>query len=260
MTRNKAETNSIVKDKKKKNKIGIFILLLMIAVAGFLSLLYLRKLTWNHYFASQYSVQGADVSYYQGEIDWEILSKQIDFAFIKATEGSYHVDVRFDENRQKALDSGLAFGAYHFFSFESSGRTQAENYIATVGKWEGMLRPVIDVEYYSTTEEIAATEEIRKELQEMLTVLEEYYGCKPIIYATQSSYFTILQGKFKDYPLWIRNVYFKPLVPGKRWIFWQYEDSAVLDGYYGEQDKIDLNVFYGRMDELEKYRIYDTAE
>ena len=253
-------TDKIGKARKKKNRIWIFAFLLMIAVAVFLSLLYLRKLSWNHYFASQYTVHGADVSYYQGEIDWEILSKQIDFAFIKATEGSYHVDVRFEENRQKATESGLTFGAYHFFSFESSGRTQAENFIATVGKWDGMLRPVVDVEYYSTTEEIASTDEIQRNLQEMLMMLEEYYGCKPILYATQSSYFTLLQGKFRDYPLWIRNVYVKPLIPGRRWIFWQYEDSAELDGYYGEQDKIDLNVFYGSREDLEKYRIYERKE
>ena len=94
----------------------------------------------------------------------------------------------------------------------------------------------------------------------MLTILEEYYGCKPVIYATQSSYFNLLQGEFRDYPLWIRNVYFKPLIPGRRWIFWQYEDSAVLDGYYGEQDKIDLNVFYAGLEELENYRIYEAAK
>ena len=40
-------------------------------------------------FAGRYPVHGVDVSHYQGEIDWEVLSGQdIRFAYIKATEGS----------------------------------------------------------------------------------------------------------------------------------------------------------------------------
>lgn len=229
----------------------------MIAVAVVLSQLYLRKISWNDYFAQEYEIHGADVSYYQGDIDWKVLSGQIDFAFIKATEGSYHVDVRFAENKEHAINAGMAIGAYHFFSFESSGKAQAENYINTVQKWEGMLRPVIDVEYYTTTAEIGSREEIQEQLHVMLEELEEYYGCKPIIYATQRSYFTLLQNDFKEYPLWIRNVYFKPVLPGRTWTFWQYEDSAMLEGYSGEQDKIDLNVFYKDAKAFEEYRIYE---
>ena len=38
-----------------------------------------------------YPVQGADVSYYQGNIDWDVLESQgISFCFIKATEGIDH--------------------------------------------------------------------------------------------------------------------------------------------------------------------------
>ena len=46
---------------------------------------------------TEYPVRGVDVSAYQGEIDWTILANQnIDFAFIKATEGSSFVDKRFE--------------------------------------------------------------------------------------------------------------------------------------------------------------------
>ena len=43
----------------------------------------------NHPSQESYPVRGVDVSSYQGEIDWQVLSRQgIQFAFIKATEGS----------------------------------------------------------------------------------------------------------------------------------------------------------------------------
>ena len=33
-------------------------------------------------------------------------------------------------------------------------------------------------------------------------------------------------------------------MPGK-WTFWQYDSDAKLQGYSGEEEHIDLNVFYG---------------
>ena len=81
----------------------------------------------------KYPVRGVDVSHYQGEIDWEVLSSQdIDFAFLKATEGSSYVDDTYEYNCTEARKAGLAVGAYHFFSFDSAAKTQAENFIGTV--------------------------------------------------------------------------------------------------------------------------------
>ena len=42
-----------------------------------------------------------------------------------------------------------------------------------------------------------------------------------------------------------------PLVPG--WTFWQYSHTARLPGYYGSQDKIDLNVFRGGAAEFQRF-------
>src|SRR5690349_12591116 len=49
--------------------------------------------------AAAHDVRGVDVSHYQGEIDWDVLAAQdLDFAWIKATEGASHTDPRFAEN------------------------------------------------------------------------------------------------------------------------------------------------------------------
>lgn len=74
------------------------------------------------------------MSHYQGGIDWEDIEKQgVEFAYIKATEGSSYVDECYESNRKKAEETGIHIGFYHFFSFESPGITQAEHYIGTVG-------------------------------------------------------------------------------------------------------------------------------
>ncbi len=98
--------------------------------------------------AKGYPVQGIDVSHYQGQIDWQQMREQgIGFAYIKATEGSFYVDECYKQNMTDAEKAGIAAGAYHFFSFDSPGETQAEHFIQTVGG-DGTLIPVVDVEYY----------------------------------------------------------------------------------------------------------------
>ncbi len=212
-------------------------------------LIYQKKIKINHPTETDYPVRGVDVSYYQGDIDWKVLADEnIDFAFIKATEGSGHIDTKFEENWEQSGKTDLKRGAYHFFSFESRGEAQAEHFISVVPKEEGMLSPVVDIEFYGNRfYNKPDVEETRAELQSLLDVLEAYYGVKPLIYATESSYSTYIRGAFDEYPLWIRNVYFSPNMgmPGK-WTFWQYDSEARLRGYSGEEEYIDLNVFHGK--------------
>ena len=247
-------------NRKKGGKGGIVIVILAVAVAGITALaacVYQRKIQLADRMAENYSVRGVDVSYYQGEIEWPVLADGISFVYMKATEGSGHKDIRFEENLEGALKTDLAVGAYHFFSFESSGKTQAENYIEVVGRWDGMLAPAVDVEYYSGSYDITDVDGIRNELQLMLDELEAYYGCKPVIYTTMSAYRALIQGEFTEYPLWIRNVYYQPFALGNNWIFWQYNDRGIMDGYSGEEKFIDLDVFSGNMNALENYRLYN---
>lgn len=213
----------------------------------------------NDSFADEYPVKGVDVSSYQGDIDWETLSAQnISFAFIKATEGSSFVDKYFACNYENAQKTSLAVGAYHFFSYDSLGQTQAENFINTVEPFDGMLPPVIDLEFYGDKEKNPPERaEVEVQLKNLLDALEKHYGLKPIIYATEKSYELYLSNDYEEYDIWIRNVITDPELPdGRAWTFWQYTDRATLDGYNGEEKYIDLNVFFGTEEEFASYRRY----
>ena len=204
-------------------------------------------------YPDKYPVRGVDVSRYQGNIDWEVLvSQDVTFAFIKATEGSVHQDPLFEVNWENAQKTDVYISAYHFFSYESSGETQAQNYIETVGRMEGMLPPVVDVELYSDYyEHPLPKSEARAILDPLLKKLEDYYGVKPIIYTTlRAYYYYILGGGYGDYPLWVRDTHVEPFIP---WRFWQYSDHDMLEGYDGKQadqieNCIDLNVYHGDLD------------
>lgn len=123
-----------------------------------------------------YPVIGVDVSKYQGAIDWPVLAAQsIDFAFVKATEGSSHQDERFAQNWSGAQTAGLRVGAYHFFSFDSPAETQSENFIKTVIPFEGMLPPVVDIELYGEKKRRPPDRDaVRKELDVFRGTAEEF--------------------------------------------------------------------------------------
>ncbi len=229
---------------------------LLVLGAVLFALIWNGVIILNGFSAASYPVKGVDVSSYQGEIDWETLAAHdLSFAFIKATEGSPFADPRFAYNYEQARKTDLSVGAYHFFSYDSAGETQAENFISTVPHYDGMLPPVIDLEFYGDKEKKPpAKAEVDTQLKAMLDALEAHYGCKPILYATEKSYELYLAGGYAEYDIWIRNVITTPKLSDQReWTFWQYTNRARLDGYAGQEKYIDVNVFQGSTEEFQAY-------
>ena len=247
---------------KKKRVIlllsGFLAILLLITAFTVFLLFWNGILQFNNPSKEQYPVRGVDVSAYQGIIDWELLSEQdISFAFIKATEGSSFVDERFFYNYAEAQKTNLRVGAYHFFSYDSTGEAQAAHFIRTVAKTEDMLPPVIDVEFYGDKE---AKPPEREQTIAQLGVRDEklktHYGVTPILYATEKSYQLYLAGAFPDCDIWIRSVLTSPrLSDNRNWTFWQFSNRARLYGYSGKEAFIDLNIFYGGEQEFARYGI-----
>lgn len=242
-----------------KNKKIIFAVAACSAIVGIsaaLLMLWNGIILFNNPSRKDYPVRGVDVSHYQGDIDWDVLSREnISFAYIKATEGSGYTDSRFYYNYENAGRTNLRVGAYHFFSFDSSGNTQADNFISAVEKTDGMLPPVIDVEYYGAKKysEFAAGD-IIAELRILADRLTEHYGIRPVIYAAEDSYDDYIAGNFDDCDIWIRNVITKPHISdGRQWTFWQYTNRGRLHGYSGEEKYIDINVYRGTEEEFQLY-------
>ncbi|MBQ3229744.1 MAG: hypothetical protein IJB49_01870 [Clostridia bacterium] len=234
--------------------IAAFALILIAAIVAML--FYNGVFLINNPSEEEYPVRGVDVSAYQGEIDWQTLGAQgIDFAYIKATEGSSHTDERFEFNHNEALKTELRIGAYHFFSFESGGDTQAAHFIATVPKTENMLPPAIDLELYGDFEKNRPdADKVTAELDKFIAAVEAHYDIKPIIYATEESYSHLLISRYDELDIWIRGVYSKPKISdGRAWTFWQYTNRETLNGYNGEEKFIDMNVFNGSAEEFALY-------
>lgn len=223
----------------------LVILAIALVAAGLYILVKDKVIRVNELCISPGDVIGVDISWYQGDVNMDKLKAQgISFIYIKATEGASHTDHRFKENWLKASQSNLTRGAYHFFSFESSGKEQANHFIEVVGDLHGDLIPVVDVEYYENMKlEPPAKEDLIEELHACLETLEAYYHVKPMIYCSHSVYKDYLAGEVAGYPLWVRSIYLPAGVQGwEDWTMWQYSDTTQLEGYHGGEKYIDMDV------------------
>lgn len=233
----------------KRLIIALISLILVVAII-FSSVFVLAKMKViyiNNWFVNKNeSTIGVDVSSYQANINMNKLKEQnIQFIYIKATEGSKAQDNTFEKNWDNAKKAGLLSGAYHFFSFDSEGKTQAENFINTVDdNMKGRLIPAVDVEYYGDKKENPPKkEDVIRELKVFVDALEKEYGVKPIIYSGAEIYDKYLKGEFDEYKKWISSFY-TPLSWNYKddWYIWQYLNKGELEGYSGGEKYIDLNI------------------
>ena len=185
---------------------------------------------------------GIDVSKHQGKINWDAIKKnsRIKYVYIKATEGSDLVDECYQRNIREARHAGLKVGSYHYLSNRSSVTTQFKNFASTANRDEQDLIPVIDVEVCKQW----SAQQLRDSLMVFARMVEDYYGCKPIIYTYETFFKSYLGKAFAHYPIFIakypKNPDDKPNINGVKWILWQYSESGRVNGITG---RVDLSRF-----------------
>jgi lysozyme len=186
---------------------------------------------------------GIDVSHFQGAVNWEeIKANNITFAYTKATQGHTYVDSKFHQNWSDMTTAGIARGAYHFYSTESNGKSQAEHFINTVGEVKiGDMPPVLDLEQGG----INGTVDVKlfqQEVMSWLNAVEAKFGVKPMIYTNNPFANKYLNNvKFAEYTLWIAEYGVEeaktPLTwKDKGWAIWQRTERGNIEGEIGNVD------------------------
>lgn len=202
---------------------------------------------------------GIDVSHWQGVIDWEKVakSKKVDFAIIKATEGSGWRDGRFQANWLGAKAKGLTVGAYHFFRPQYDAEQQAENFYKTLSLVQpendmrqtvlepGDLIPWIDVEFLNMDRGVNLADAVQN-LAMLVVHLEERFG-KPIgIYTAGWAWDPMPHNnRFGHLPLWVATWNNRPgtVAYPESWHTYHVHQYAVGDAgtIPGIAGRIDLN-------------------
>lgn len=194
---------------------------------------------------------GIDVSQYQGNISWsEVLTINdefpIDFIYIRATMGEKAKDSKFKQNWKEVKNRNKLRGAYHYFRPNENSIKQANNFIKTVELEPGDLPPVLDIEEMPRNQSM---DSLKTGLKRWLTIVEKHYEIKPVLYSGDKYFADFLEKEFADYTLWIANYNFWIEKPKKHWNFWQFSEKGTVKGIKGP---VDLNLFNGNIEELEK--------
>lgn len=211
---------------------------------------------WSGRAPHHYAVHGIDVARFQDQVDWHAASRAgVNFAFVKATEGSDRVDPRFGEHWSGARRAGIHRGAYHFYYFCKPAEVQAQWFIRNVSRERGMLPPVLDMEwnpYSPTCRYRPPAETVRAEAKIFLDMLERHYGQRPILYTTPDFYHRNDMGRLRGVEFWLRSTANHPdeRYPGQHWAFWQYSGTGIVPGISGD---VDLNTFAGSKADWENW-------
>lgn len=183
---------------------------------------------------------GIDISDHQKRIDWPEVAKDknIKYVYIKATEGATYVSNLYRYNLENAHKHDIKVGSYHFLRTGSRIRDQFENFKRVVKKNEQDLLPVIDVEVRQGW----TNQQLRDSVKLFADLVEEHYGCRPLIYTSTSFYDNILGRSFNIYPLFIaRYSNSQPsLKSGTDWIMWQFSERGRIRGI---STNVDLSCF-----------------
>lgn len=203
--------------------------------------------------SDKYFVKGIDVSHHNPILNWDIVMEQgISFAYIKATEGTSHLDRNYPYNYELAKKTNIHVGSYHFYTFGLSGKEQAQHFLNTAKFQSGDLRPVIDVEHstanpYSKDDKYVAS--VINELKVLENELYEHFGVHPIIYTNKDCYKLYVKSNFPDNFVWICDLENDPSDYMKDWKIWQFSHKGELPGVIGN---IDLNYYRYSFEEFKE--------
>jgi lysozyme len=192
-------------------------------------------------------VKGIDISTFQGTIDWAAVSqsKQVDFAYAKATEGETFTDDRFERNWQTMKLRNVPRGAYHFFRFKGDPVRQADHFLSVIDPQKGDLLPMVDVE---VDDGIGNIETKVNALSGFINRVEKALGGSRMVIYTGYGFWNASMGgsdAFSGHPLWIAeyNNDPVPVLPAgwKNWLIWQFSDAGHIPGISGSVDVDRLN-------------------
>lgn len=197
---------------------------------------------------------GIDVSYYQGDIDWEkVKASGVDFVIIRlgfrgyGQAGKLVIDGFYEENIKEAKEAGLDVGVYFF--------TQAITVEEAIEEAEFVIENLkdYDLEYpvYIDTESVSASDArttlanlSKKELSNICIAFCERIrqeGYEAGIYANKGWFLRQLDMEMlEDYEKW-----FAHYTDTTDWPFnfkmWQYSCEGKIDGIKGDTD---INIYF----------------
>jgi GH25 family lysozyme M1 (1,4-beta-N-acetylmuramidase) len=204
----------------------------------------------------QATTPGIDVSHWQGSINWtSVRNAGVQWAYIKATEGTSYKDPNFNTYYPAAYYAGVIRGGYHFARPNlSSGTYQANFFASNGGAWSADNRTLpgaLDIEpnpYSGGYCYGLSTTSMRTWILDFYNTYKSRTSRDVVIYTTASWWNTCTgswTGMATRSPLWVAHWgVSSPTKPAGWgvWTMWQYTSCRSVSGISG---CVDGNYFNG---------------
>lgn len=144
---------------------------------------------------------GIDISHHN-KIDWDLIEKDsnIEFCYIKATEGATFKDSKCSLNVRNASKINLKVGLYHYFRTNVPVKKQFKNFDTEYRKYKLDLIPAIDLE--KTNNNFSNLSKVNKDLTEFIDLFYKKYKFYPVVYLYAYDYPKFFKS-IKKCPVWI---------------------------------------------------------
>ena len=212
------------------------------------------------------TVDGIDIYDGTGSVTWSsVKAAGVDFAIIKATQGTYNSQSTFPSDWSGAKGAGLVRSAYHFFDPTEDGVAQAQHFLSVVGTLAtGDLPPMLDIECPDGSSNCLGTGAsgatpaamIHQRMWDWIDTVAKATGKAPLIY-TYGSYFSsngIDTTGLEVYPLNIADVTtascFNVPSPWQKAAIWQYSWTGTVSGISAQ---VDRDRFLGNLSDLQAF-------
>lgn len=201
-------------------------------------------------------IKVADISRWQGNIDWAELKKHISGVVIKASgaDGGLYTDSLLKRNQSEARRVGVPVWYYHYKGSSASAKDQADYFLRAIGTLQPGEALVLDDENESQVNPQFAAEFADR--------IKGLTGLNIIIYSNQSRFGGNLKPiKDRNIGAWVAKygantgtvagAGAQPSIPTLTMIMWQYTSMARVPGV--SANTVDMNVFYGDVAAFKRY-------
>lgn len=198
------------------------------------------------------SHKGIDVSFYQGDIDWNLVAQDgVEFAIIRVgirgwgSEGTLREDAQFKANIEGAIAAGVKVGVYFFTQAitEAEVDEEVQFVLDRIAPYKLDCPVVLDVEKVSDSRARMnkLTSEERTALALRFCEAIENAGYQPMLYHnTEMGALMIDIAAFEKYDKWYASYSDKMFYP-YAYKIWQYSDKGRVNGISTD---VDMNICF----------------
>lgn len=200
--------------------------------------------------------KGIDVSVYQGDIDWDRVKPQIDFAILRMGLGDdipSQDDAKFERNYAECVRLGIPFAVYFFSYAVNKAKVQSE--IAHIKRLlEGKT---INAPVYIDVENTRGLDWRTISNADMLSIMQEFnaqlnvLGYKMGIYSSRSAFWNEKMSDpwYDNVSKWVAEYGDKVNDFNRTYDIWQHTSKGAIDGINGN---VDMNVMYNNVFSFEQ--------